>query len=229
MARLHLIVEGPTEQAFAAQLLIPHFASMGVCLSKPQLAAHARRRGLTHRGGVLSYAPFKNDIVRRLKEDRNSDVFLSTMIDLYGLPNDFPGTEAARSERDPYQLVKCMEKALAEEIGDPRFIPHIQLYEFEAMLLVMPDKILTYYDDRKNEVAELNSLVADFRSPELINDGENTAPSKRIINKIPEYGKAKPAAGPQIASAIGLPAIREKCPHFNEWIERLEKLGQNPP
>jgi hypothetical protein len=228
MARLHLIVEGQSEQAFAAQLLIPHLAAKGVYLSKPQLAAHARRRGITHRGGVLSYAPLKNDIVRRLKEDRSSDVFLSTMIDLYGLPDDFPGTEADRSENDPYKRVERIEHSLAEDIGDPRFVPHIQLHEFEAMLLAMPYKILIYYDGREKEVAELNKLVSDFRSPELIDDGANTAPSKRIVAQIPEYGKAKPTAGPQIAAAIGLAAIRQKCPHFDKWIRRLESLGQNP-
>ena len=228
MARLHLIVEGQSEQAFAAQLLIPHLVAKGVYLSKPQLAAHARRRRLPHRGGVLSYPPFKNDIVRRLKEDHSKDVFLSTMIDLYGLPDDFPGTEAARSEHDPYQRVDLMEQALAKDIDDPRFVPYIQLHEFEAMLLAMPAKILTYYDDRKKEVAELNKLVADFRSPELIDDGENTSPSKRITARIPEYGKAKPTAGPLIAAAIGLSTIRQNCPHFDDWIRRLEALEQNP-
>ncbi len=98
MARLHLIVEGQTEQAFAAQLLIPHLAKNGVYLSMPQLAAHARRKGKTHRGGILSYAPFKNDILRRLKADQSSDVFLSTMIDLNGLPSDFPGVQSSASE-----------------------------------------------------------------------------------------------------------------------------------
>src|SRR3989304_10567195 len=213
MARLHLTVEGQTELTFAARLLRPHLAESGVYVGRIELAAHARKKRLVHRGGVLSYLPFKNDIIRRLKEDRSSDVFLSTMIDLYKLPNDFPGIDDARSERNPYCRVERLESALAEDIGDRRFVPYIQLYEFEAMMLAMPDKILTYYDGREKEVAELNQLVADFGSPELVNDGENTAPSKRIIAKIPEYGKAKPTAGPQIAAAIGLPAIREKCPH----------------
>ncbi len=89
----------------------------------------------------------------------------------------------------------------------------------------MPDKILTYYDGCEKEVAELNKLVDEFGGPERVNDGENTAPSKRIIAKIPDYEKAKHTAGPLIAAAIGLTAIRDKCPHFSSWITKLEKLG----
>jgi hypothetical protein len=228
MARLHLTVEGPTEQAFAANVLIPYLAVKGVYLSKAQLAAHAKKRGQVHRGGLTRYLPFRNDVVRRLKEDQGSDVFLSTMIDLYALPDDFPGAEAARSQCDPYRRVETVERALAEDVGDGRFIPYIQLHEFEAMLLAKPDAILKYYDDRQKEVAALNQLVEEFSSPELIDDGENSAPSKRIIARIPEYGeaRAKPTAGPIIAAAIGLETIRAKCPHFDAWLRRLEQLGE---
>ncbi len=66
-------------------------------------------------------------------------------------------------------------------------------------------------------------------SPELIDDGANTAPSKRIIALIPQYGTTKRARGPLIAAAIGLPAIRAKCPHFDAWIKRLEELGTKLP
>ena len=101
MPRLHLIVEGQTEQAFAGRVLIPHLAAKGVYLSKAQLTAHVRKSGVAHRGGLRRYEPFRNDLVRRLREDHSGDMFLSTMIDLYALPDDFPGREAARSERDP--------------------------------------------------------------------------------------------------------------------------------
>lgn len=29
-----------------------------------------------------------------------------------------------------------------------------------------------------------------------------------------------------MAQKIGLETIRQKCPHFNQWIERLENLSQ---
>jgi len=228
MARLHLTVEGPTEQAFAAALLRPHLAKHGVYVCRIELAAHAKKKGRIHRGGLQRYLPFRNDIVRRLKEDKNRDVFLSTMIDLYALPGDFPGTDSFKGEQDPYRRVEGMEQALATDIGDPRFLPYIQLHEFEAVLLADAGKIVTYYDKRVREAEQLKLLAATVCSPELINDGEHTAPSKRIASLIPAYTHEKPTAGPIIAAAIGLATIRTKCPHFNAWLQKLETLGQNP-
>ena len=58
---------------------------------------------------------------------------VTTMIDLYKLPSDFPRKTQAHS--DPYKKVRSLEQALAEEIQDARFIPYIMLHEFEALLL----------------------------------------------------------------------------------------------
>lgn len=225
MARLQMIVEGQTEQAFAVQLLAPHLLTKGVYLAKPQLAAHARRHGRVHRGGIFSYAPFRNDCVRRLREDNSPDLFLSTMIDLYGLPRDFPDSQAACSERDPYRRVSRLEKALAEDIGDTRFIAYLQLHEFEAMLLAEPHAIAGYFPVRAKQVGSLVAIAANLQSPELVDDGENTAPSKQIGRIIPDYVEQKNIAGPIIAEAIGLPTIRKKCPHFDAWLGRIEQLG----
>jgi hypothetical protein len=226
MARLHLTVEGPTERQFAINLLRKYLANCGVYVGRIELAAHAKKKGEVHRGGLRRYLPFRNDVIRRLKQDKSRDVFLSTMIDLYALPHDFPGTHEFKSEQDPYRRIEGMERALAADIGDPRFIPYIQLHEFEALLLADAGKITTYYGDCGKEAKELSDVAGE--KPELINDGENTAPSKRIIARIPEYENAKPTAGPIIAAAIGLAMIRNKCPHFDAWLRKLETLGQNP-
>jgi hypothetical protein len=66
--------------------------------------------------------------------------------------------------------------------------------------------------------------VAGFR-PEEINEGATTAPSKRIIRHLPVYERSKVRVGAAAAAAIGLPALREKCPHFNDWLSRLESLA----
>ncbi|MBQ7585779.1 MAG: DUF4276 family protein [Desulfovibrionaceae bacterium] len=44
-----------------------------------------------------------------------------------------------------------------------------------------------------------------------------------LLKKIPEYDKA--TAGVSIVGRIGLPTLRAKCPHFNEWLHQLEELG----
>ena len=67
--------------------------------------------------------------------------------------------------------------------------------------------------------------VAAFECPEDINEGRNTAPSKRLIHHIPRYEKLKVRVSAPAADAIGLPILREKCPHFGQWLTRLEKLN----
>ncbi|MDD1760795.1 MAG: DUF4276 family protein, partial [Methanothrix sp.] len=67
-----------------------------------------------------------------------------------------------------------------------------------------------------------------FNTPEEINDGYETAPSKRIIRLFKSYQKV--TDGYQIAQKIGIDVIRKECPHFNEWIGKLIQLaiyGQN--
>lgn len=63
-----------------------------------------------------------------------------------------------------------------------------------------------------------------FATPEHIDDDPRTAPSKRILSKLPGYDKV--SAGPSAAVEIGLAKLRAECTHFNAWIQRLENLGQ---
>ena len=67
--------------------------------------------------------------------------------------------------------------------------------------------------------------VSAFDSPEMIDDGPHTAPSKRIIEFFPRYAGDKSTAGVQAAVRIGLPNIRSRCLHFDRWVERLERLA----
>jgi hypothetical protein len=70
----------------------------------------------------------------------------------------------------------------------------------------------------------LNAVAQEYATPELIDDGPHSAPSKRVIAQFPDYEDAKPAVGSQVAELIGLDVIRRKCPHFDAWLARLEKL-----
>ena len=223
-ARLHLIVEGQTEETFANRTLIPHLSHYSVW-GNARSVMTSRRRGTIHRGGLVSYGRAKKDVMLWMKEDQNPDVFFTTMFDLYALPEDFPAYEAARHMTDPYERVSFLEKAVSEDIGHPRFLPYIQLYEFEALLLADPQKLDIVYFEHAAAIQKLIGMTSQFASPELINDGEQTAPSKRIIHEISEYEGMKASVGPLIAGKIGLDALRVKCRHFGEWLNRLEGLG----
>ena len=62
-----------------------------------------------------------------------------------------------------------------------------------------------------------------YVTPEDIDDGPQTVPSKRIATIIPHYQKR--LHGPLIAQDIGLGKIRLECPRFNDWLQRLERLA----
>ena len=110
------------------------------------------------------------------------------------------------------------------DISDTRFIPYFQIHEFEALLFSDPLKLETQFTDRTQEIHRLEIMACSFGNPELINDGHNTAPSKRIIAEIPEFESRKASADPIVAEKIGLVTLRNRCRHFDEWISKLETL-----
>ena len=146
------------------------------------------------------------------------------------LAPDFPGlAEAAKLQNLPGARVEFLEAAFAEDVGDRRFIPYIQLHEFEACLFSEPERFRQYYPAGEKSISVLRTIADQHQTPELIDDGEQTAPSKRIISEFPDYEDAKTVVGPQVAESIGLSVIRQKCPHFNSWLSKLEGLAAPHP
>jgi len=227
MPRLYLFAEGQTELTFADTVLKPHLANLGLHLHPPVLIAHAKKKGRVHRGGGRKYVPMKNDILRFLSQEKDASVFFTTMIDLYAIHTDFPGlAEAERLRHMPDKRVDALELAFAKDIDDDRFVPYIQLHEYEAYLFSDPTWFSYFYDHHERQIAALKTIAKEKSTPELIDDGQRSAPSKRIIAELPDYGDAKAAVGPQVAELIGLDVIRSKCPHFAAWLSRLEDLGK---
>jgi len=218
--RLLLVVEGAAEQQFVMSVLAPHLAACGITVPKPRLPL----TGKSGRGGIVNYEHAKRAITSWTRQEKGTDVAFSTMFDLYKLPSNFPGHADAKSKGLPYAVVDSLERSLKDDIGDDRFIPYIQLHEFEAILFTDPQALLGPFTDRKKEVAELSKVVDQLGNPEEIDDGESTSPSKRIIKLIPEYRGAKRAVAHSIARQIGIDRIREACKHFNDWLTKLEEL-----
>ena len=148
------------------------------------------------------------------------------MLELYGLPPDYPGYKSAAARDDPYQRVEALEYALGNDISDQRFIPYIQLHEIEALILSDKRQLDSQFDNRADGIARLVTMVSQFPSPEHIHGSANTAPSKRIIREIPEYEGRKASAGPIVTEKIGLSTLRSKCSHFAGWLDKLGSLGE---
>lgn len=222
MIRLNIVVEGQTEEAFVRDLLEPHLASFGVTCSA-RCAQTGRKHRKVFKGGVLGYEQFRNDLVSWIKQDQHRDAFFSTLVDLYRLPADFPGYSSAAGAPDVYARVETLEDAFSKDIRHHlgHFVPHIQPYEFEALLFSRPAVLAAAFPREPAALKRLQETASRFESPEHINDDD--PPSKRILALLPEYDKA--GDGPFIATSIGLDAIRSTCRHFDRWLTHLENLS----
>ena len=218
--RVNVIVEGSTEQTFVRDLLQEPFGAKNIHLVARGVQT-SEKHGRIHRGGLLKYEKAKRDIKNWLSQDRSA--YVTTMFDLYRLPHSFPGFDEGMRWPNPIERVKKLEEALSEDIQNLRFIPYIQLHEFEGLLfsnVESIDKVLGFR--YKSQLQELQKIRQQFLSPEEINDSEMTAPSGRLKKLYPGYDK--PAFGSRIAAHIGLETLRNACHHFNEWLEKLESL-----
>jgi hypothetical protein len=219
MTRVHILAEGPTEETFIRELIAPYLGGRNIFVSAPLAMTNLVKHGPVFKGGITSYQKFKNDIIRLLKGDKNARL-VTSMIDFYGLPDDFPG-RSTLPRGTPFQRCNYVEEEIRKEINDARFIPHLSLHEFEAMVYVDPSQFAAVFPERRvvNKIIEIRSA---FSSPEEINDNPETAPSKRLIQLIPEYRKV--LHGSLIIGRIGLDRIRAECSHFDAWMRMLESL-----
>lgn len=147
---------------------------------------------------------------------------VTSLIDYYRLRNDFPCYEKSRTLARAEQRVELIEQGCYEDINDIRFLPYIQLHEFEGLLFSASIGFNELFPDlpKKNK-RELLDIIDKFPNPEMINDRPEFAPSKRLERLIPNY--RKPLYGSMIALENGFPAIMDKCPRFRNWIETLIK------
>jgi Domain of unknown function (DUF4276) len=146
------------------------------------------------------------------------------MIDYSGVPRDFPGYDTLPGGPDPYVKVRHLEAELAAKVGDARFRPYFSLHEYEAIIFADPARCESLFDDTR-AIRNLIAIRRAHATPEHINDGHATAPSKRIIEEYPAYDKVY--HGTLAADAIGLVTIREACAHFREWLLAMEEVGKD--
>lgn len=177
--------------------------------------------GPNFKGGVTNYVKFKNDAQRLLNSA--GAALVTTMLDYYRLPQDFPGMKSRPANGTPGQRITHVEDAIARNFDSPpNFVPFLALHEFEAWLFSSPTELprALYETHKQNQFEAIRAAVF---TPEEINERPEFAPSKRIANMFPAYKKT--LHGPTVAVRIGLDQIRKECPHFNEWMNKLEAFA----
>lgn len=212
-------VEGHTEEGFVKRILAPHLSKLGY-----QIIAVKNETSRGHKGGIRKYSLFKRNTLHLCG---SSECLITTMIDFYHLPNDFPGYDEISSITNDIDKVKHLEEKLKEDlkIQPPNyFIPYIQLHEFEALLfsdINKIDEVLQDYGCSNHE--RLKEIIAEYHEPENINTNEG--PSVKLIN-LTDNGYKKITHGLNIAEKIGFEEMRKQCPHFDEWLKQIEKFAK---
>jgi Domain of unknown function (DUF4276) len=230
MARLLIHVEGETEESFVNELLRDYLCDFGYELVSARLIGNARQR--ERRGGGRAWTAVRKDILNHLKED--SGCLATTMVDYYGLPRTgdraWPGrAEAANlpfSEKSSVveqALFDDIAKELGSEFEARRFVPFVVMHEFEG-LLFSDCELFAEAIARPNLAQAFRDIRQKFSTPEEIDDSPVSAPSKRVEALVAGY--QKPLFGTLAALKMGLDTIRGECPHFREWLERLEAWPQ---
>lgn len=214
MRRLVFIVEGDSEIILVNQVIIPYLYELG--FQNPMNAQTIITNRKQHnKGGVTSYGLFRNDLERTL----NQGAIVTTLIDFFRLPTDFP------EFTNDSKKISMMETAIHADFGqNPDLIPYIQKHEFEALLFTNLSGFEIVIDDEK-KLKAIQAIVNAYPNPEDINNSPQTAPSKRL-EKIFSYDKALHSE--LILEGVTMESIKEKCPRFREWTERIiERLERN--
>ncbi len=221
MRKAFVYAEGQTEERFIKDILAPHLVGFHLWVVPVVATSKIVKSGPNFKGGVGSYPDTKKKLLRLLAD--SSAVAVTTMLDYYGLPKSFPGRESPQG-RDCHEKVSSVEQTVCEDIGDPKFIPFLTLHEFEGLLFSSPRCMATVLTGAREMERSLVRIRRQFQTPEEIDDDPATAPHRRIEGLCPSYNK--PLHGALIAARIGLEDIMEQCPHFAEWVKKLEGLAQ---
>lgn len=221
---IHVVVEGQTEQTFVREVLAPEIAKSNKYLY-PALFGH--------KGGNFRFDKVKKDIGEFLKQ--RNDTYITTMFDFFRIDSRWPGLADLKQKLQSGITLNASEKAEMLEIAtkssivelysdsnaENRFFPYISMHEFEALLFSDADVLAEYITVNRSEI---NQILKNYNNnPENINDDSERAPSKQIKKLTTSFDKV--AMGKTISEAIGIQTMREKCPHFNTWLQTLENLS----
>lgn len=214
--RLHILVEGQTEETLVRDVFKPHFEASGWWVTHSIVKTKRPAGAAAYKGGVTGWRQLEGEI-RLLLRDSNLAV-LTTMIDYYGFPLAAPGMPS-RPTASAFDRVRHVENALLDHFADQRLVPNLVLHETEAWVYAARTQLAAALGSSAL-VRKLQTDIGAAGNPELINDGPSTAPSKRLERHCPGYMKT--IDGPSAISALGLNALRAQCPHLDSWLRALK-------
>ena len=227
MSNITFICEGPSEKNLVDYVLIPYWTGKGLSISASVIVLGEENPRCKGSGGDATFDRLKIDLSSAMEADRQNS-FFTMIFDFYELHGDWPGRNLISPDMSSLEKVETLEnetgKLLTAQFADlpvkDRFIPFFMLHEYESLLFTSPAAITEVTKARKS-TADLQKILLDFRSrPEEINT--DLSPSRRLSLAKANYGKTLHAH--RIMLKIGIDTVRAACPHFNNWMTKLECL-----
>lgn len=216
MKQVYIICEGYSELAFCKEILEPHFKRF-------QITLYYELTSQSKDGGITKWVNIKDQIKKINNE--HPEATITTFLDYYGIDKShkFPNWADSKLISDKNARMELLEKGMGIDIEpEIKFIPYIQLHEFEALVFSDYDAFERLYDEQDADLNALKKICQDYSNPEDINDSSVTAPSKRLIRHIKRFNKKE--SGISLLSVIGIEKIRNRCPRFKNWISKLEAI-----
>ena len=211
--RLVFIVEGDCEEYLINSKVIPylylHLNGDSMWTMNAQKIVTSRKAHA--RGGNVGYSYLKADI-KRTAVQNNGNTFITTFLDFFRLPNDFPGYDT--------HDIDAIESAMAADNENIHLIPYIQKFEFETLLFSDRNALETVIDDQKGMKA-VDGILSAYPNIEDINSSPEKAPSKRL-QSIFRYNKT--ADSSMVLDSMDINTILDKCNRFKCWVNRLVQL-----
>lgn len=223
MIRVIVVCEGQTEETFIRDVIAPLLVHQQIFLE-----ARGIKTSPGHKGGGLTYPRVRKFVLNCLKEKTNP--YVTTFLDLYALHKEFPFFSQSQNLNDVYQKVDLLEREFKQDIAvesnlfSKRFLPYIQPYEFEGLLFSDISRLIEQESDWRRSLPALQEVRNSFPSPEHINDGYDTKPSKRLERHLKTIKYIKTYHGPLAIQSIGIGRLCEECKHFSEWYQSLYQL-----
>ena len=202
MTRVAILVEGQTEGEFVKRILARYLYSKGVFVKEHSLG-----------GGVNVHK-----IAQEMRRFCRSYDVVTSLVDYYGFRGRGSATVAELEHQVGLEVANRMPGG-----GNCRIYPYVQRHEFEGLLFSNVAAFEQIPDVTAGMVVQLKRMRMRFSTPEDIDDGDASAPSKRIKKVIPTYQKVVNGVG--LAEWITLATIREECARFDSWVTSLESLG----
>ncbi len=213
MRTVYIMVEGQTEEEFVNNSLAEYLRGFGIVNTVPILLETSPG----FYGGDLTFARYQTNGNNLLVSDHTAIV--TSLIDFYQLRTDFPGFAASTAIADKNARMDYLEQQISTVIADNRFVPYIQLHEFEGLLFCDISGFNYIHNISAANRRRIQYIINHNPNPEMINDGALTAPSVRLKGLIPRYKKT--FHGPIIALENGMAPVLAKCPRFKNWIDTI--------